>query len=286
MEVKRPIIELMLKSYDAELMKNYSNEFYGPLKRSNETKHDEYILLHIAGAIGILIVIFTNFNFDKEKLRNKVLFVIKSPALKDFLYVTICFLMSLIFVPILLLCTLSFVIYRKFVQKSLASSKSSSFKGFLSGEDSFWVCEDDVSKSVINVLAYVKGSQELDGKLHERLLESIRNRIYTKLMLTNQFPKMFYQRKRDESGYFYWTDENQLTINDYVRLTSQSDQDFMTEDDLKDLMSDICNEPLPASHSALWECLISKQAVQFEDGVKYPVRFFKMCLLADQDLKE
>lgn len=286
MEVKRPIIELMLKSYDAELMKNYSNEFYGPLKRSNETKHDEYILLHIAGAIGILIVIFTNFNFDKEKLRNKVLFVIKSPALKDFLYVTICFLMSLIFVPILLLCTLSFVIYRKFVQKSLARSKSSSFKGFLSGEDSFWVCEDDVSKSVINVLAYVKGSQELDGKLHERLLESIRNRIYTKLMLTNQFPKMFYQRKRDESGYFYWTDENQLTINDYVRLTSQSDQDFITEDDLKDLMSDICNEPLPASHSALWECLISKQAIQFEDGVKYPVRFFKMCLLADQDLKE
>jgi len=270
MEVKNPLFELMLKSCDVELMKNYSNEFYGPL-RSNDSKADNLESLHLVSLIVLSIIIFTNFNFDKEKLKNRVLFVLKLPVLKDFLYVFICFLVSLIFVPLVFLIVFSFKIYRAYVAKCLKHDKSSRFKGFLNGADSFWVCEDDNAKFVINALAFVTCGSDVNEKMHEKLLTSIRDRIHSKLMLTNAFPKMFYRRKRDDSGYFYWTDENYLTINDYVRFMSNSNDIFTTDDDFKDQMSSICNQPLPANHSAVWECLISRQAIQYDDGIKYPV---------------
>lgn len=270
MEVKNPLIELMLKSCDVEFMKNYSNEFYGPL-RSNDSKADNVVSLHLVSLIVLSIIIFTNFNFDKEKLKNRVLFVLKSPALRELLYVIICFLVSLIFVPIVSLIAGSFKLYRAYVAKCLKNDKSSRFKGFLVGEDSFWVCEDDNAKSVINVLAFVNCESE---NMHEKLLTSIRDRIHSKLMLPNAFPKMFYRKKRDDSGYFYWTDENYLTINDYVRFMGNPKEVFITDDEFKDQLSSICNRSLPANHSALWECLISRQAIQYDDGIKYPVSNF------------
>lgn len=269
MEVKNPLIELMLKSCDVEFMKNYSNEFYGPLR--SDSKADNLVSLHLVSLIVLSIIIFTNFNFDKEKLRNRVLFLLKSPALKELLYVIICFLVSLIFVPLVFLIAGSFRLYRAYIAKCLKNDKSSRFKGFLVGEDSFWVCEDDNAKSVINVLAFVNCESE---NMHEKLLTSIRDRIYSKLMLPNAFPKMFYRKKRDDSGYFYWTDENYLTINDYVRFMDSSKEVFISDDDFKDQLSSICNQSLPANHSALWECLISRQAIQYDDGIKYPVSNF------------
>ncbi|XP_070507604.1 O-acyltransferase WSD-like [Chironomus tepperi] len=264
MEVKNPIIEKF------ELMKNYSNEFYGPL-RTNDTKADNVVPLHLVSLVLMSIIIFTNFNFDKEKLKNRVLFVLKSPAIREHLYVITCFLVSMMFMPIVVLIVSAFKIYRAYVAKCIKNNKS--FKGFLVGEDSFWVCEDDHAKSVINVLAFVNCGSDVSDKMHEKLLTSIRDRIHSKLMLPNTFPKMFYRKKRDESGYYYWTDENYLTINDYVRFMNNSQDMFMTDDDFKDQMSSICNQSLPANHSALWECLISRQAIQYDDGIKYPVIF-------------
>ncbi|CAG9806865.1 unnamed protein product [Chironomus riparius] len=269
MEVKNPIIELMLKSCDVELMKNYSNEFYGPL-RSNDSKADNLVSLHLVSLILLPIIILTNFNFDKEKLKNRVLYVLESPVLREFLYVITCFFVSLIFVPLIFLIVTSFKLYRAYVSKCLKENKSTGFKGFLVGEDTFWVCEDDNAKAVINVLAFVSCRGE---NMHENLLTSIRDRIYSKLMLPNTFPKMFYRKKRDESGYFYWTDENYLTINEYVRFMNDSNDIFISDDDFKEQMSSICNQSLPADHSALWECLVSRQAIQYDDGIKYPVIF-------------
>jgi hypothetical protein len=271
MEVKSPLIKLMLKSCDVELMKNYSNEFYGPLRTKDSEADNNLIPIPLASLIGLSIIIFTNFNLDKEKCKNKVLFVLNSPAIREFLYVVICFIVSLFFVPFVLFVVFVFKVYREFVKNSLKKDKSLKFQGFLIGEDTFWVCEDDTSKSVINVLAYVNSQSHIDEKIHEKLLDSIRSRIYSKLMLPKQFPKMFYRRQRHESGYFYWTDENYLTINDYVRFMNNSDNGFTTEDEFKDQVSSISNNPLPANDTAMWECLISQQAIQCEDGIKFPV---------------
>lgn len=277
MEVKSPMLInfLVSKSCGVELMKNYSDEFYGPL-RSNETKNDFMSPLNLViSVIGLLIVLCTSFQSDKEKDRNQLWLLLKSPVFKEFIYVVSCLLASVIFLPFALLIGATFKIYREYIRHLLMNDKSKQFVSLMQGEDLIWVCEDEKSKSIINVLAFVNCKNEINENLPSQLLQSIRERIYAKLMLPNPFPKLFYRRQRDSSGYFYWTKENNLTVNEYVRyLDSSPSTESIDEEIFKRKMSLICNDPLPADNSALWECLISKQAIKCDEGgdIKYPVR--------------
>jgi hypothetical protein len=158
------------------------------------------------------------------------------------------------------------------VRHHLVKDKSLRFVDFMTGEDTVWVCENDKSKSIINVLAFVNSNNEINENLPNDLLRSIRARVFTKLVLTKQFPKLFYRRMRDLSGYFYWTSDNRLSINDYVRYLGRvNEEDVISEEQMKRKMSLISNDALPAENSALWECLIGPQPIRNEDGIKYPV---------------
>jgi hypothetical protein len=85
---------------------------------------------------------------------------------------------------------------------------------------------------------------------------------------------MFYRFVRSAEGYFYWTDENSLTINDYVRYLDYTSENESTEKEFSRRLSVICNSSLPANNSALWECLIGKQMIKGNDGeLKLPVVF-------------
>lgn len=108
MEVKNPIIELFYKSYDVQLMKNYSNNFYGPLKINDLRNELEMSPLHLACITGLAIVILTNISLDKEKIWNKILFVFKSRGVCEFFYVTTCLSLALIFLPLMLSIFITF----------------------------------------------------------------------------------------------------------------------------------------------------------------------------------
>jgi hypothetical protein len=277
MEVKSPIIKFVLQKCDVQLMKNYSDDFYGPM-RSNDSKSDFVNPLSFAFTlIGLILVLCTNCHFDKEKVWNQLFFLLKSPALKEFCYVLSCLCASLIFLPFTLLIGVTFKIYREYVRYHLLKDKSLKFVDFMTGEDTVWVCENDKSKSIINVLAFVKSkSSEVNENLPRELLQSIRARIFTKLVLIKRFPKLFYRKQRDESGYFYWTSDNTLSINNYVRyLEKFNDSKIMSDDEMKRQMSEICNNALPGNNSALWECLISQQPIQIGDDIKYPVSCYE-----------
>lgn len=277
MEVQHPIIELVLESPDVGMLeraRNYSSELFGPnLFRSNETRNEAFLSPAQFGCFtGLLIILFSNYQIDKDKCWSRLWFLINSSNLREFLFVASCFLVSLLFMPTTLIIFAAFRIYKNIDGIKLRNDKAANFKEYLSGEDIVWACEDAVSKSIINVLAFVGAKSENDGNLPENLLQSIRDRIFTKLMTTNRFPKMFYRRRKSNSGYFYWTDENKLTISDYVRLTNQRDGCKMqSEDEFKSEMSRISNDPLPAGNTALWECLISESAVKVGDDMKIPV---------------
>lgn len=280
MEAKRPIIESVLLSPYVGFMeqaKNYSNVFLSPnLLRSN----DSNTILSPAefGCLtGLLIIFFSNYQIDKDKCLNRLWFLVNSTSFREFIFVTTCFLVSMVFMPFMLLIFAVFRIYKELDAMTLRKDKTAHFSGFLNGEDIVWACEDAVSKSIINVLAFVGVKPDCVDNLPDNLLQSIRHRIETTLMSTNRFPKMFYRRRKSDSGYYYWTDENSLTINDYVRLSNrQKVLHVQSEEEFKKEISEISNDPLPADNTALWECLISQRAVKVGDDMKCPVRGIKL----------
>lgn len=272
MEVKNPIIELFYKSCGVESMKNYSDNFYGPLK-FNDERNELLSPLQMSCMSCFLIVILTNISLDKEKIWNRLLFILGSRGLREFLHVVICLAFALILLPVLLAIFVIFKIHKELIKSQLLRDKSLHFKGFIEGEDVVWMLENKNTKSIINVLAFVDVNGDFDLLLPESLLQSIRDRIYTKLMLPNLFPKLFYRTQRSPSGYFYWINENESTINEYVRIIENDSENVeISEEEFRNKMSEICNQSLPAEDTALWECLISRQAMRCKNGeLKIPV---------------
>lgn len=275
MEVKRAIIELLSESphvtFEPRSL-NKSNEFFGPYLQPN-AKHESFLSPAQFGCFtGLLLIFFSNYQIDKDKSLNRLWHFLQSPLVKEFLFVTLCFVVWMLFMPLNLLIVGSFTIFKAIDANKLKHDDTKRFKGILNGEDVVWACEDALSKSIINVLAYVRAPTHYNENFSRNLLTSIRERISTELMKTNRFPKMFYRRRKSESGYFYWTDENQLTIDDYVRF-SKGSENVINEEDFKREMSAVLDETLPADNTALWECLVGQQMVKVGDCLKYPVSF-------------
>lgn len=268
MKVKNPIIKLLYKSCE-----NYSDNFYGPLKLNDE-RNELLSPLQMSCISCLVIVGLTNISLDKEKIWNRILFILRSRGLQEFLHVVCCLAFAIILLPLLLAIFVTFKIHKELIKSQLLrDNKSLNFKGFIEGEDVVWMLENKNTKSIINVLAFVDVNGDFDLLLPESLLQSIRDRIYTKLMLPNLFPKLFYRTQRSPSGYFYWIDENKLTINEYVRIIENDCENVeISEDEFRNKMSEICNQSLPAEDTALWECLISRQAMRCKNGeLKIPV---------------
>lgn len=186
----------------------------------------------------------------------------------DGIFIVVCFLLFLVFSPLVSLVIAGFWLLKKIDEVKLRKVQNSNFKNFLNGVDTVWACEDDFSKSIINVLAFVKASE---ANSPQNVLQSLRDRVSTAILSKNRFPKMFYRRVQSDFGYFYWTDENILMIDDYVRFASCDSSGILKEDVFRKEMSQISNLPLPADNSALWECLVGQQVVQCRDDLKLPV---------------
>lgn len=93
------------------------------------------------------------------------------------------------------------------------------FRGFLEGTDALWALEDDISLSVINIMALVDVTQmvHLQNDSHTELLNSFRRRISERLITNpNEFAKIFYKRC-EENGFPFWTNENNCDIEEYIR---------------------------------------------------------------------
>lgn len=93
------------------------------------------------------------------------------------------------------------------------------FKGFFEGPDAFWALEDDISRSVNNVMALVDVTDCV--RLHQDpakvVLNALRKTATERVLSkSNEFPKLLYKRCI-KHGFPFWTDENNLSVNDYIR---------------------------------------------------------------------
>jgi hypothetical protein len=245
---------------------NETYEFFGPFLNP-QTKHESiFSPVQFGCFTGLLLIAFSN-----EKLLNRYTHLLHYSNLREFCFVALCFLIWMLFMPLTLSIFGGFYAFKVMEESKLKKSKPN-FKGILNGEDVVWACEDVFSKSIINVVAYVGAPSDSNEHFSKTLLSSIKDRIFTELMAKNPYPKLFYRRRKSESGYFYWTDEKDLTVDDYVRLTElTTGENVLEEDVFKREMSGILDKPLPDENSALWECLVGQQMIKVGGQFKYPV---------------
>lgn len=248
-----------------ECVKNHSSGFLGPqYPKSGNSK--AFLSKSQFGWITAFILFAVLLK--KDKTLNRIKKTMGSRQFRDGILMSLCFLLFLVFSPLVLVVVIGFWMFKKIDEFKLRKIQNSNFKDFLNGVDTVWACEDDFSKSIINVLAFVKSSE---ANTPQNVLQSLRDRVSTAILSKNRFPKIFYRRVRSDFGYFYWTDENILMINDYIRFASCDSAGVLKEDTFRKQMSRISNLPLPDDNSALWECLVGQQVVLCGDDLKLPV---------------
>ncbi|XP_058053823.1 uncharacterized protein LOC131205651 [Anopheles bellator] len=196
------------------------------------------------------------------------------------IYTFLAFLEFVLISPLLVGVILVFKFYRTAIELVLRQRHGNHFKGLLDGADVVWAIENENSRGMINILTHV---EEPSGGHHStisaEILLTLRKRISSRLMGYYQpHPKMFWKRNV-ELGYYFWSDQSQLTVEDYIRYLElvplSEGQSHIEEHHLRTLLSAINNRNLPAAHTSSWEVLVGRQPIIDESKhiLKYPILF-------------
>nr|CAD7403149.1 unnamed protein product [Timema cristinae] len=178
-------------------------------------------------------------------------------------FVIACLLLSLAVTPLVMLIFISLMFYRQTVQVILWLVHGKRFAGLMEGADTVWALEDDMSKSVINILAMLQVSST-DESLGEGLLTSLRQLVLSRILTSPQrCPKLLYYRRKSALGYFYWERQNELHLENHIRWmeTGMDISDGISEEILGGVVSELANAPLPDQHASSWEILVGRNFI-------------------------
>lgn len=207
---------------------------------------------------GIFIALFINFkirsNEQVHKDYNEILNFIRKSNFPHFSYHASCFIGFIFLSPILLFLMCCFWLYREIIRYSIKAINGESFQGFLEGTDTVWALEEDSHRSVINIFGNITVPLNSEPI---KILDRLRTVISGKLLTINPqpFPKLWYKR-RSEMGYYFWTNENDNKIEDFIKLMDNPDGM-----DLKEELAFLSNKILPYEHSSSWELLLGRKSV-------------------------
>nr|CAD7196515.1 unnamed protein product [Timema douglasi] len=215
-------------------------------------------------ATGFLLVVLLNSHFEtiKREWRNEYQQWAEI-VLARTVFVIACILLSLAVTPLVMLIFISLMFYRQTVQVILWLVHGKRFAGLMEGADTVWALEDDMSKSVINILAMLQVSSA-DESLGEGLLTSLRQLVLSRILTSPQrCPKLLYYRRKSALGYFYWERQNELHLENHIRWmeTGMSISDGISEEILGGVVSELANAPLPDQHASSWEILVGRNFI-------------------------
>jgi hypothetical protein len=229
---------------------------------------------------GVLMILFLRYKLllplDRKQFSLKQ--YVMDSAYDNYFFITATFLQFLIMSPFFIILFAYYELYKYVIGLQIRRKYGKHFHGFLDGSDVVWALGEDVSRGVINVMAFIEEA-EMNERSCSEILLSLRKRISSKLMRNTQpHPKMFYKRTQ-EMGYLFWTDLSELTIEDYIRYleiipSAEAKEGCVDWQDLRKFLSQLSNSKLPGDHSSSWEILVGRQPV-FETEralYKYPVR--------------
>ncbi|XP_058830300.1 uncharacterized protein LOC131689316 [Topomyia yanbarensis] len=238
---------------------------------------------------GVLMIVFLCHKLSrlKEDLSDsKALNWIKTLTTADvrrFFFVLGMFLEFVILSPIFVAIYFGFKCYRSVIGAILKRRHGPHFKGLLEGADVVWAIEKDNSRGMINIMAYIEETVEQQTlKEHltsAELLLVLRKRISARLMNCYQpHPKMFWKRNL-ELGYYYWSDQSNLTVEDYIRYLDHiplgKHGKYIDECQLRACLSEISNRQLPENHTSSWEILVGRQPLLDDQRkmLRFPILF-------------
>lgn len=228
---------------------------------------------------GLILFMFLRHKISRWREEHKHLkFSSATADIRRVIYTLFTFLEFLLLSPVLIIVVLLFKSYRNGVGFVLRRRHGKHFKGLLDGADVVWAIEDQNSRGMINILAHIEQPlKDHNTTISADILLTLRKRISSRLMRQYQpHPKMFWKRCV-ELGYYFWSDQSQLTIEDYIRYLDlvplNDDKSYIEQSQLKALLSTINNRKLPANHSSSWEVLVGRQPLLNECNqmLQYPV---------------
>lgn len=238
---------------------------------------------HFGALSGIVLFLFVKHKVTRWREEHSHLKFPAGTNIRQAAYTFLTFIEFLILSPFLITVLLMFYVYRIMVGFILKYRYGKHFKGLLDGADVVWAIEDQNSRGMINILASVHEPFEEcpsgDGSVSVNLLLILRKRISARLMHSYRpHPKMLWKRNM-ELGYYFWSDQSELTIEDYIRFLDTiplaEGQSCIDEGRLRTLLSTISNRHLPGNHTSSWEVLVGRQPLidQTRKILKYPILF-------------
>ncbi|XP_050092935.1 O-acyltransferase WSD-like [Anopheles aquasalis] len=230
---------------------------------------------------GLILFMFLKHKIGRwREEHNHLKFSSATTDIRRVIYTLFTFLEFLLLSPLLIIVVLIFKSYRNGVGFVLRKRHGKHFKGLLDGADVVWAIEDQNSRGMINILAHIEQPLlDHNTAISAEILLTLRKRISSRLMRQYQpHSKMFWKRCV-ELGYYFWSDQSQLTIEDYIRyldlIPANGDNSFIEESQLRALLSAINNRKLPANHSSSWEVLVGRQPLLNKSNqmLQYPIIF-------------
>lgn len=145
---------------------------------------------------------------------------------------------------------------------------------FLNGFDVVYVNEAPGFKSIHHGISFISEIESKENSA-EILLNYIRKNFKTRIWNNENYAKVFYTRQVCD-GFYYWSKNNSLTVDDYVRFfdSSYHGEDGQSEEDFRKYFNDIIENPLPANDTANLEILVGKHRVRSNGRLVFPVSVF------------
>ncbi|KAI5716898.1 hypothetical protein M8J76_014375 [Diaphorina citri] len=174
--------------------------------------------------------------------------------------------------PVLLSLLILLRLYRTLWHYYLTLTIGEVYQGLLDGPDAFWATDDPLSKSTINILAFVDFKQKDSHECINLIQTTLEQRLLHQL--EHKYQKLLW-RRHSSSAFPYWTHRRTL-ISDHVRLFRTNlpgENQNISETELKSVVSSLSNLDLPLGDSTNWEVILIDKMIQMKEGPLRPVLF-------------
>lgn len=166
---------------------------------------------------------------------------------------TIAIMILVLISPIASIFLIVAVLY-KIVCSIIIRRKDKRFVKFLDSFDVFWSLEDDISKSIINVLGVIESNSS------EMLVANVKKKLEN-IVRSEETDKIFY-RRREQYGFYYWRKYSNIDMDQYVQIIDCPDKfGELTVSDLEDIMASASSKSLPYLDEGLFQILITKKRI-------------------------
>ncbi|XP_038223546.1 uncharacterized protein LOC119840845 [Zerene cesonia] len=200
------------------------------------------LLSNICCLLAVIISFIMGFEYDKIYKKAKI--KVSEKEILRIIVVVVLFML----LPIVLVCIVLSLVYKSLCAV-IIKSRDKNFVKFLDSFDVFWCLEDNANSNIIEVLGIIQADcpYALVDKIREKLEDVISNK---------SVEKIFY-RRQEQFGFYYWRKNDDVNINQYVKLLNVTNKNSLNPDDLESLMSELTKKSLPYNGEGLFEILIT-----------------------------